>query len=90
MVTHMLYIIYTCIQIAHKQDKIKRVKKFQINKNKFNSIKFTIMYIANITSRVFRKFLLLRRVNQYNHFLLRVFGVIVSWTYINFKVIFGI
>ena len=34
------------------------------------------MYIANIRSRVFRKFLLLSRVNQYNdHFLLKVFGV---------------
>ena len=44
-------------------------------KNKFNLIKFTIMDIANIRSRVFRKLLLLSRVNQYNHFLLKVFGV---------------
>ena len=33
------------------------------------------MYIANIGSRVFRNFLLLSRINQYNHFLLKVFGV---------------
>ena len=33
------------------------------------------MDIANIRSQVFRKFLLLSRVNQYNHFLLKVFGV---------------
>ena len=33
------------------------------------------MYIANIRSRVFKKFLLLSRVNQYNHFLLKVVGV---------------
>ena len=44
-------------------------------KNKFNLIKFTIMDIANIRSRVFRKLLLLSRVNHYNHFLLKVFGV---------------
>ena len=30
-------------------------------------MKFTIMYIANIRSRVFRKFFLLSQVNQYNH-----------------------
>ena len=36
-------------------------------KNKFNLIKFTIMDIANIRSRVFRKLLLLSQVNQYNH-----------------------
>ena len=30
-------------------------------------MKFTIMHIANIRSRVFRKFLLLSWVNQYNH-----------------------
>ena len=46
-----------------------------MSKNKFNLIKFTFMNIANIRSRVFRKFLLLSRVNQYNHFLLKVFGV---------------
>ena len=45
------------------------------NKNKFNSIKFTIMYIVNIGSRVFRKVLLLSRINQSNHFLLKAFGV---------------
>ena len=33
------------------------------------------MYITNIRNRVFRKFLLLSRVNQYNHFLLKVSGV---------------
>ena len=33
------------------------------------------MDIANIRSRVFRKFLLLSQVNQYNHFLLKVFAV---------------
>ena len=39
------------------------------------------MYIANIRSRVFRKFLLSSQVNQYlNHFLLKVFRV-KCWTF---------
>ena len=66
--------IYTDRSQEILEKKSSEINK-QINKNKFNLIKFTIMDIANIRSRVFRKFLLLSRVNQYNHFLLKVFGV---------------
>ena len=39
-------VCYVYIQIAHKQGQRKRAKNVKsMNKNGFNSIKFTIMYI---------------------------------------------
>lgn len=64
----MLYIyIYTNRSQARLD---KKVKKLNLSmQNRFNSIKFTIMYIANKRSLVLQEIFLLSRVKQYNHFL---------------------
>ena len=65
------YVIYIYIYTNRSQARLdKKVKKLNLSmQNRFNSIKFTIMYIANKRSLVLQEIFLLSRVKQYNHFL---------------------
>ena len=59
MVTVVCYIcIHTNSSQARLEKKSKNVKS--INENRFNSIKFTIMYIANIRSRVLQEIFVIK------------------------------